>query len=491
MKKRIVLLVLCALLLTACGAEPRETTEPTTEAPPVEELTMVVTAENIAQLEEYPALKTADLTGSTCYKEIQAYQKAHPEVQVIYTVDLNGSSVQPEIEELILEEGQFELTAMREVLPYLLKLKTVSFQDFQLSLEEFEALAKDFSQIDFTYDVEIGEVVCNPADESVNFSSLTWEALEPNLPRLPLLPNLKEINLLTEEEISNLTLEQAVQLQEAVPEVQLLYSFDLFGQTVSTTQEEVGYANKYIGNKIEGAEDTLRQALSIMKGCKRLVLDNCHFTDETLAQLRDDFREQTKIVWRISFGPDGGCLTDRETIRYMPTLTGDGGRRLYYCEDAKYIDFGHNEAMMHCDFIAGMVSLEAVIVSGAPIQDISGFANCPNLHFLELAYCSYVDDISALANCKNLKMLNISYTSVSDLSALDDIDLEIFVDTHSKVSDEERARFEELHPNCLVLHDGTQPYGYPWRYTEDGEWNEYYTMLREIFDYDHPAQTRR
>lgn len=491
MKKLLLMLFLCSFFLASCSSDVKETTVPTTEAPPVEELTMIVTAEDISQLEDFPALKTVDLTGSTCYAEIEAYMQAHPEVEVIYTVDLGGTAIAPDMEELTLPADSFRLSAFDEALSYLHKLKSVSFQDMQLSMEEYEALKAAHPNVSFDYDIAVGDIVFGAKDETIDLSGFSWEELEPNLPKLSLLPELTVINLIGPEEETQLTFEQAAELQQLLPDAFLRYSFDLFGQTVTTEQEEVVYANKYIGNKIEGAEETLRQALSMMKGCKRLVLDNCHFTDETLAQLRDDFRGQTKIVWRVSFGADGGCLTDRETIRYMPTLTGDNGKRLYYCEDAKYIDFGHDEGMMHCEYIGGMVSLEAAILSGSPIKDISGFGNCPNLEFLELAFCAYVEDISALANCTNLKRLNLAYTKVSDLSALDGIELEIFVAPHAKISDEEWERFEELHPDCLVQRDGDQPYGYPWRYTEDGKYNDYYAMLREVFNYENPTQTRR
>ena len=80
-RKSIGLLVgLLALALTACGWQPGG--EPETE-PPVEELSMVVTAENIMELEQYPELKRVDLSGSTCYAEIQTYARNHPEVDVI------------------------------------------------------------------------------------------------------------------------------------------------------------------------------------------------------------------------------------------------------------------------------------------------------------------------------------------------------------------------------------------------------------------------
>ena len=51
-----------------------------------ESVTMIVTEETIAELEDFPNLLTADLSGSTCYDAMEAYKTAHPEVEVTYTI---------------------------------------------------------------------------------------------------------------------------------------------------------------------------------------------------------------------------------------------------------------------------------------------------------------------------------------------------------------------------------------------------------------------
>ena len=233
-------------------------------------------------------------------------------------------------------------------------------------------------------------------------------------------------------------------------------------------------------------------ALTVMRGCKRLVMDNCGFSNEEMAALRDEFRDTTKVVWRIWFG-EGGCLTDLKVIRHVYGLYDYNSTNLIYCEDAEFLDFGHNELLKQCDFVAGMPNLRAVILSGSMISDLTPFAACPNLEFLEIAYCGYVTDISPLSNCGNLQRLNIAYTKVTDLSPLDDLNLQVLVDARSQTSEEERARFDQLHPDCLVQHTGDakddQPYGYPWRYEQNGDPNEYYALLKEKFGYPNPSNT--
>lgn len=492
--KRILSLCIAfavAILLWGCSREEMEKVLPipTTE-PPVEELTQVVTSVSIADLDNYPELKRVDLTGSTCYTAIEQYIASHPQVDVTYTVSLGGKTVRPDVQELELPSGSYDLKLLVGNMEHLPQVNSIYFPDMDMSLEEYVSLRNTFPGMKMSYDVKLGNMTCDNLAESVDFSSMTPEEAMGYAPKLELLPALSQIELMKADGTSNFNLEQAAALQKMVPGAVLHYTFELWGKTISTTDEQVSYANQYIGNKIEGAEDQLRQTLSIMKGCKRFVLDNCHFENETLAVIRDEYRNVTKLVWRVWFGPDGSCLTDREMIRYMPDLSGSSSANLIYCEDARFIDVGHNTMLFNVDFVSKMTKLEAIIISGSPVKDMAPFAGCESLVFLELAYCMYVDDISAVANCKNLKRLNIAFTSVSDLSPLDDLDLEIMVDTHAKTSEEDQQRFESLHPDCLVQHTGEQPYGYPWRYTEEGKWNEYYTMLREIFNYDNPTQTR-
>lgn len=478
--------VLAVNLLTGCGNKA-----PNQEAlSGVDEIAMVVSADDIGQLDAYPNLRKADLTGSSCYGEIERYIAAHPSVDVTYQVDLGGRMVAPDSGALELKSGEYTFAELMANVPHLRSLHTVRFEQMELTPEELILLRAAFPELRMEYTVELGDVRCPGDAEQVNLSSLTHEQVEHAAARIGLLPQLKQVELVKENGSCNLKLSDVVRLQKAAPDAVFHYVFELFGKTISTTDREVVFANQFIGDKIAGSEEKLRQALFVMRGCDRFVLDNCHFENEVLASLREECRDHTKLVWRVWFGADGSCLTDREVIRYMPTLTGANSRDLVYCEDARFVDVGHNESLTDCDFVAGMPKLEAIILSGSLVSDLTPFQNCGNLEFLELGYCTYVKDIAPLQHCTNLKRLNLAFTGVSDLSALDALALQVLVDTNAHVPEGEMTRFDESHPDCQVRHTGTQPYGDPWRYREDGTPNDYYANLRVIFDYDHPTQTR-
>ena len=104
-KNLLWVLVLVLVLLAGCQTNPVETTTtaPTETEPPVEQLKLVVTEDTIGQLEQYPALKQVDLTGSTCYEAIARYMEKHPKVEVTYTVELGTVKVSNTETALVLD----------------------------------------------------------------------------------------------------------------------------------------------------------------------------------------------------------------------------------------------------------------------------------------------------------------------------------------------------------------------------------------------------
>lgn len=491
MKHFLAIVAAAMLVLTLCGCteEVRASKAAARRVVELEEVTMVAEPSDLRELGLYPNLRFADLRGSTCYDEIEKFIARYPKIEVIYTIDIGGTEVSPDVKALELREGDYNMETLKENMQYLHGLQTLSFPDVVLDSATVTVLQELCPGLEVFGQMTVNGEVCDQDIEFLDLSEVTPEQVESIAQDISHLTNLKEVELMAEDGTALLSVEEVGILQKAAPDTLFHYTFKLFDKVISTTDEEISYANKFLGNK-EGAEETLRQALDIMKGCKRLVLDNCHFTNEVMAQIRDDYRGQTKVVWRVWFGKEGGCLTDREMIRHVYGLTASNCTNLMYCEDAKYIDVGHNDSLFNVDFVKYMPNLEAIIVSGAPIKDLSAFENCKNLKFLEIAYCGYIEDLSPLANCTSLERLNIASTAVTDLSPLDNLNMVVLVDANSDVPEEEQAHFDAKHPQCLVQHSGDQPYGYPWRYNEDESPNEYYGMLKEIFDYAHGQNTR-
>lgn len=427
------------------------------------------TQEDMALLLEYfPKLKRLDASGCAEYDRLVAFQEQRPECDVIYQVDLGGKSFALDTTELVLENGDYDLNSLMTNLVYLPEVKSIMLKTPELSLEQVEELKAAYEGIAVSCTVALLGTEYDTQTTELDLSQLTSRDVEEVSEKLAMLPGLESVELMDASGQSQLTKEDVKTLMTVAPEVAFHYTFDFYGETVSTTDEEVKLVNKSIGDE---GEAEVRLALDLMQNCSRMVLDNCKLSNEVLAQIREDYRDKTKVVWRIYFG-GGSTLTDVDVIRCTYDLVDDNCQNLIYCEDVRFMDIGHNEYLDAVPFVAGMPNLEYIIVSGAPIKDLTPFENCKKLKFLEIAFCEYIKDLSPLASCESLEMLNIGNTNAVDLSPLDDLPLthlcaRVYPSGVCRVSKEEQERFIAKHPDCWASFTGAQPYGSGWRYDED------------------------
>lgn len=492
-----VLMLTLLLCLNGCamlggGAEetteaPTEETVPeTTEDPRIEikDLSMIVTEADINQLEDYPNLRTADLSGSECYTAIIVYAQNHPEVTVTYTVDFGGAVADNWITDVTLENWGVDYELLTRNLIYLPQVQSVHLAKTRLTAEEISMIRATYPEIVFTYTVEIAGREFTEDTEEVNLSGLTEAAISEAIPALLNLPNLQYAELMDENGDCALSKQDVRTLVEAAPDVRFHYNFTLFGQSVSTTDEKITFKELSL---TEADEGTIRDALSIMAKGSVLVLDRCGLDYDFLASIREDY-ENAELAWRVYFGADNRytALTCGDTIRAVYNVTDSTCYNMRYCRGVKYMDIGHNDTLTDLSFIGYMPNLEILIASGCAASDLSGFENCKKLEFLELANCGKLSDLSPLAGCEGLKNLNICYTKVSDLMPLDGLPLERLFCKQTRVPAAEQKVFTEIHEDCIATFYGKEAYAGPgWRYVDNGRtFTEIYKKVREVFNYD-------
>ncbi|MBQ8264490.1 MAG: hypothetical protein IJY96_06935 [Oscillospiraceae bacterium] len=485
MKKKLslclVAALLCLSLLCACGEKapevtPAPTPEPTPE--PVTELAAVVSEAELEKLDkEYPALEKLDLSGSSCYAAIEEYIASHPGVEVTYTVDLGGSQQDPTATSLSLTPGDYEPTLLMTNLAYLRSLTGLSLPCTDLSAEMLSELGLAYPGLAIDYTVDILGSEYGPDAAEIALGSLTSADVESAAAKLALLPALESIDLSK----STLSPAEVALIRNAAPTAAMDYSFDFLGRETNTLETDILFDEVEIGDEGEAA---VREALDILPEGARVCFDMCGFSNEVMASIRDDYPNH-KVVWRVFFGEYFSMLTDEETVRAIFDLYDGTTENLKYCTEVKYMDIGHNTELTEVDFIAYMPKLEICIMSGSPFTNTSVFANCPNLEWLELVYCPNVTDISALEGLPSLKYLNLTFTQVTDVSMLgSDVPLERFFYANPKLTPEQIAAFEELHPDCWCTYEGFE-YGHGWRHENAGlsEFSECYLKLREVFRY--------
>lgn len=455
------------------GTKPHDTTSLTITG---------LTEADIAMLRYFPNLKTVDASKCSDYAMLHTLQEQYPELQVNYQVSLGNKSVDTDVTELVLNNGDFDFDTLLENLRYLPRLETILLPKTDLTFEQMDTISMEHTGISLDFTVEVLGQEYPSYTDSLDLSNVTSEDLETVIAELSMLHNLHEIQLVDGSGNSQLSLTDVKRLQEAVPSAVIHYTFEFFGSKLSTDDTEVIIKNERIGDE---NEEKVRQALDVLVNCQRFVLDNCRLSNETMARIRDDYRHRTKVVWRVWFGKVGATLTDAEVLRAVYDLMDDNCSALIYCEDVRYVDIGHSDYLDAIDFMSTWTKLEAAIISGAPVRSLEPLANCTNLKFLELANCIYITDLSPLKNCTSLEMLNLSYAEIEDLSDLDELPLTHFTYVRNKTSDEEEARFIKQHPDCwTVFENGSQPYGKGWRYDKDGlTFLPWYARLVEVFHY--------
>lgn len=448
-----------------------------------------LTEEDVALLKTYfPKLQKVDAMECHDYAVLESLKEQLPQVEVGYQVSIGGTSHAPDTTDLVLSVGDYDFVTLMENLKYLPHVTTIKLRMPEQTPEQIDELRAAYENVTITCTVGLLGEEYDVETTELNLSAISSADVAEVVEKLPLLPNLNKLELMAEDGTSQLAKEDVKVLMEAVPGIVVNYSFDFFGNVLSTADEEVHIKNTKIGD--EGLPE-VRAALDLLTNCKRFVLENCQISNEKMAELREEYRGRTKIVWRVSYGI-GSTLTDAEIIRAVYDLVDDNCHNLIYCEDARYMDIGHNEWLDGCEFVSGMKSLEYVIISGAPIKDLTPFQNCKNLRVLEAAFCEYIESVEPLRNCTNLEWLNISYTHVTDLSPLDDLNLVNLCAMYyprSRVPQEEQDRFLALKPYCQINFVGSQPYGNVWRYDAEGEFQPWYNLIREVFRYEIFPQT--
>ncbi len=269
-----IFLVLLALCLAGCASD----IPPETQA---SHLTMVVTQDTIKQLEDYPDLKSVDLSGSICFDAILDYMADHPDVEVTYTVPLGTVAPKNTDESVTLTAGSFDFTVLKGNLQYLPGLKELSLPATDLTMEQIVELCVAYPDLQVRYTVALQGVEISKDTTSLDLTWLTSQDVAATVEKLKLLPAVTQATL-----PGALPAADIQALQEALPGVSFSYSFQLFDQTVTNADESLALSNVTFD---AAAEQALREALSKLPSLKTLTLTDCTLEDSVLTALQADF----------------------------------------------------------------------------------------------------------------------------------------------------------------------------------------------------------
>ena len=459
-----------------------------------ESLKVVITKHEVSQLDYLTRLKSADLRGSECGEEIALWAARHPDVQVLYTVQLpNGERVDNTVQELDLEwMTGADVPAMLDALSGLNNIRSLRFGEVggQFSIQDMQAIRAVKPDAAFHFSAVIGGKLFDSEAEILDLRDARHEDVQALAVVLSCMGRLTTVEL-GSEEAGTIPWPDIALLKSRRPDVRFRYSFTLYGKQVDLDTEKLDYR----GLPIRDNGDALYSVLSCMNHCTYVDLDSTGISDSSLEKMRDLF-PQTKIVWRVWFGENYSVRTDTERIlASKPTVGGmiEDASMLRYCTDVKYLDLGHNDDLADLSFVSSMPELEVLIIAMTGVTDISPLRSCPKLEYLELNSTN-IADLRPLENLTGLHHLNIAacpnikdITPLYGLTALE----RLWIGRDTPVPAEQAQRMKELVPGCKVNTTADDPHGDAWRFTAyDPEepkyyWVPRYELLREQLGYNY------
>lgn len=228
-----------------------------------------VTAEDIALFEGFTDLKSADFSGSTCYREIAQYAAAHPEVNVKYTVTLpNGQIVENNASHADLSGiSSSDLPAVAQLMQYLPEVRTVSLGTVspgRLSADDIASLRAFIPQAAVDYSVNVLGNACRPDTTELNLASVSSSAVHETASAFSLLPNLQKLYIPDNATTNGtLTWDDLAVLSSACPGAAVEYRFSVCGVNASMADQSLDL------NAITHAD--VDQLLKVLPGMSQLT----------------------------------------------------------------------------------------------------------------------------------------------------------------------------------------------------------------------------
>ena len=449
-----------------------------------EQITASITRREIPLLEYFTELRSADLRGSSCYREIAAWSAAHPEVEVRYTVPLpDGSSVENSVQELSLEQmTEDQVPALLDALQFLGQVNSIRLGEVggeRLSMQAMTQIREALPNAEFSFSYAINGGSVDGYATSIDLSGIDHDEVASAAVILSCMQNLETVELGSEGG-GRLSWEDIALLKASGPNADFHYRFTLYGKEVNLDTETLDFR----GVEVTDNGDALYPVLSCMNHCRYLDMDSTGVPNEAMEKIRDLF-PQTKVVWRIWFGENYSVRTDTERIlASKPTVGGMiyDASVLKYCTDLKYLDLGHNDELSDLSFAMYMPKLEVLIIAMTNITDISPLRNCMALEYLELNSTN-IADLSPLEGHTALRHFNIaSCPKIKDISPIYSVtELERFwIGKQTPVPAAQIAEMRSAAPGCKINTTVDEdPTGEAWRFTRyDPEEPKYYWVPR-------------
>ena len=422
----------------------------------VEELDL--SGQPLPDLEILPQLKQLrllDLRGTGLMPEqYEQLAAAMPECEILWLVPFQDQWLETDIRELTVDSISEEDMAMLGYFPQLETIDANACTD----LDAVMALQAAVPQCRVEYTVPMGIMQLDQDCMMLDLRDADASQLAAAIPYLPKLQSVRCTGRAPDGDAM-------AALAEAYPQVDFEWSFDFFGNAVTSNTEEV----ELNGVVLESLEE-LEQKLGWFNGLKKLVILGSSLPSEELDALWKRHPE-TRIVWDVTVGRIVLRTDETTFMPYKHGYTGaDSSTRLYDrdCAELKYMvdiicmDIGHMW-INDISFVAYMPNMEYFLCCGNGIDDISPLAGLQKLKYVEL-FSNPFTDVSALATCPVLEDINLSYIHIPDVQPL--LELKSVKNlwlSASYLTEEQKQQVSDAHPDVNIVFHQMRSTGFGWR----------------------------
>ncbi len=353
---------------------------------------------DISTLSYFPALKTVEADGCTDYENLLLLAKNRPDLEVHYSVALDGISYPATADAVeVASMTEAELAA----LPYLPALKSVTIVPGSQS-ENLTQLQSYCEKHNLSFSLRFGEQTVPVTVEELTLNQATDEELA----LVPLLRNLKKL-CLEDPQADPLSV---TALTVAFPQMDITWS-----KTVWDILLEKGIEKVDLSKGTPGTVEEVEQALAYFPTVTEVFLGKTDIDNEQIAAYRERHRQDYKVVWTVGFR--NKMFVRSDTKVFFPCHPNNGrlcnfndedAKNLKYLEEVEAIDVGHMP-LTDSSWLKYMTKLKYLILSWTGVTTLDGIENCKDLIFLECTD-GPLKSIEGIQECTALEDVNISAT---------------------------------------------------------------------------------
>lgn len=245
------------------------------------------------------------------------------------------------------------------------------------------------------------------------------------------------------------SIKQLRQLQELMPEGSTFDFTVWFCQSwISSQSDTLDLDN----SKKQVTEKELTWLVAHMPNLKKVnTFNHRELSNDIIIPLMEQYPD-IEFGWMVRIHSsyvirsDATAFSTNKHVGSGPYLTEKHMELLKYVPGLRAIDIGHNK-VKDISWLRYFPNVNILILADNDIQDITPLADLHELEYLEI-FMNDITDVSPLAGLTNLRDLNLCRNKLTDtdLSVLDDLELERFWCTQSGVSKEARERFIAANP---------------------------------------------